>query len=868
MFGRIVGIGLLAALCVVSSSAQNLPPPSPNAAGLNTQVGRDDWEEINFEFNSAVLVDGFPSLLRLADLLKENPTFKVLVEGNTDDIGTNNYNNRLGLARAGAVRDYLVRNGAGAAQITTASRGAANPRTPARGNTRSLTDEARWLNRRVVLTVMDAQGRTVSDGGPGAAIRALGGGSPGGQGGQSAADVAAAQAAAAAAASQAAAAAAAAQRAADQLAEQNRALRDQVNNLQNQQADMQKTQQGIASTVDQTAQKVNQTADQIANQPKPPTAEEVAKAIDARNAQLYPRFQILAANVGATGNGDVTFTGKGRYFAPFGNDYAFQGEGEYYYVRGQREGQGDIAFIDRINRFQASLYASFKHVSLADNQTGGTIGQAGINLEYIFGWGKVGAYGTKGFLNNAVINRTGVIGPFGGANLFSERVLRVVDQAGVNATGPLFGANYFEGNVGYLRGTSVGDRVGGTLRLIFPISQKIALTAEGGINETLLAPGNNGRAVVGVMFGNRIRPTEMAGKPHAIPIQIPRVRYEVVTRVVRSGNDAPVADAGPNQTLSGPATVTLNGSNSYDPDGDPLTYLWTQESGPSVSLANPNAAITTFSATAAQSYVFRLTVRDNGGLQGTARVTISTGGPIIVSFTATPQSITVGQTSTLTWQTENADTVTITGVGNVQPSGSTIVQPGATTTYQITASRNGQTVTSTVTVQVNPVPAPVIQSFTATPSTIQITQGSVLAWVVTGADVVTITGVGNVPPTGQITVSPVATTTYVLAATKGNQTVTKQVTVTVQSGAPRIISFTASRANNLAGTPVTLTCVAENAVSVQIGEAIFASNTASIVVTPFVNTSYLCVANGTEGRTAQAQIQVDVVPTGLPPIIP
>jgi hypothetical protein len=46
--------------------------------GLNLPPGvtKDDWEEINFEFNSSVLVDGFPSLLRLAELLQQNPGFK------------------------------------------------------------------------------------------------------------------------------------------------------------------------------------------------------------------------------------------------------------------------------------------------------------------------------------------------------------------------------------------------------------------------------------------------------------------------------------------------------------------------------------------------------------------------------------------------------------------------------------------------------------------------------------------------------------------------------------------------------------------------------------------------------------------------
>jgi hypothetical protein len=47
--------------------------------GLNTggQV-KDDWEEINFEFNSSILSDGYPSLLRLAEL---EPTQGLSCEG-------------------------------------------------------------------------------------------------------------------------------------------------------------------------------------------------------------------------------------------------------------------------------------------------------------------------------------------------------------------------------------------------------------------------------------------------------------------------------------------------------------------------------------------------------------------------------------------------------------------------------------------------------------------------------------------------------------------------------------------------------------------------------------------------------------------
>src|SRR5689334_6220093 len=101
------------ALLAVSTYAQpSYPSASPN-----------DWEEINFEYNSATLSDGFPSLLRLADLLKAHSSYRVRVEGNTDNLGSASFNEKLGLARANSVRDFLVKYGASANQITTTTRG-------------------------------------------------------------------------------------------------------------------------------------------------------------------------------------------------------------------------------------------------------------------------------------------------------------------------------------------------------------------------------------------------------------------------------------------------------------------------------------------------------------------------------------------------------------------------------------------------------------------------------------------------------------------------------------------------------------------------------------------------------------------------
>ncbi|MBW2001292.1 MAG: fibronectin type III domain-containing protein, partial [Deltaproteobacteria bacterium] len=66
--------------------------------------------------------------------------------------------------------------------------------------------------------------------------------------------------------------------------------------------------------------------------------------------------------------------------------------------------------------------------------------------------------------------------------------------------------------------------------------------------------------------------------------------------VYGTGNHPPVADAGPEQTVNEGVAVTLDGSNSTDPDDGIASYLWEQTSGPSVNLSSADEVQSTFTA--------------------------------------------------------------------------------------------------------------------------------------------------------------------------------------------------------------------------------------------------------------------------------
>src|SRR5436305_11217153 len=147
---KLAAIGALG-LMASGLFAQGLNPPSNQT--------KEDWEEINFEFNSSILSDGYPSLLRLADLLSQHRDYKVKVTGHTDYVGSATYNDKLALARAEAVKAFLVHYNVNASQVTTAGDGKRSPEVD------NKSKEGRLMNRRVVLSVTDGSGAVIKEGG-------------------------------------------------------------------------------------------------------------------------------------------------------------------------------------------------------------------------------------------------------------------------------------------------------------------------------------------------------------------------------------------------------------------------------------------------------------------------------------------------------------------------------------------------------------------------------------------------------------------------------------------------------------------------------------------------------------------------------
>ena len=145
---------------------------------------------------------------------------------------------------------------------------------------------------------------------------------------------------------------------------------------------------------------------------------------------------------------------------PSGSTLRSKSEAEYMGWRQRKEGQFDFGMVGRFGAFQAGLFSSFKHVNLSEFERGGTVGQASLTGDYIFGRGRVGIFGSKGFMDSANIGEQ-----FVGPNTFQRTYLAVVDQLGLSGTVGLLGRTFAEGNLGWLKGRDIRQQGRGHLAL-------------------------------------------------------------------------------------------------------------------------------------------------------------------------------------------------------------------------------------------------------------------------------------------------------------------------------------------------------------------------------------------------------------------
>jgi len=93
-------------------------------------------EMIHFDFDKYNIKAQYQQVLeRHAGWLKENPSVNVIIEGNTDEWGTEEYNLALGERRAVAAKNYLTNLGVSPDRLSTISYGESRPIDPAHNPT-------------------------------------------------------------------------------------------------------------------------------------------------------------------------------------------------------------------------------------------------------------------------------------------------------------------------------------------------------------------------------------------------------------------------------------------------------------------------------------------------------------------------------------------------------------------------------------------------------------------------------------------------------------------------------------------------------------------------------------------------------------
>jgi hypothetical protein len=136
-----------------------------------------------------------------------------------------------------------------------------------------------------------------------------------------------------------------------------------------------------------------------------------------------------------------------------------------------------------------------------------------------------------------------------------------------------------------------------------------------------------------------------------------------LTTCTGTANQPPLVNAGPDQVLpAGTATANLSGT-ATDPEGQPVTYTWSQVSGPATTISNVNIAAPTVSGLSnGNTYIYQLSVSD--GTLSTADLVQITVGNVTSGVLVNQGTPVIDGTLESKWQLSQAISKTTTGSPN------------------------------------------------------------------------------------------------------------------------------------------------------------------------------------------------------------
>jgi outer membrane protein OmpA-like peptidoglycan-associated protein len=149
--GAVLGAGIAAAYCWVHGASEEQVVVVEQVAVVEEVVAEPVRVELDvkFDFDKAqVKPESYGDIKNLADFLTQYPQTTTVVEGHTDSVGSDAYNQTLSERRANAVRDVLVNQyGVGGERVNAVGYGETRPVAD------NATAEGRAVNRRVEAEV-------------------------------------------------------------------------------------------------------------------------------------------------------------------------------------------------------------------------------------------------------------------------------------------------------------------------------------------------------------------------------------------------------------------------------------------------------------------------------------------------------------------------------------------------------------------------------------------------------------------------------------------------------------------------------------------------------------------------------------------